>query len=131
MRKMKLEIDGNDFDDIKSFYSEINRLVMQEENWKLGVSLDAFDDLLYGGFGSIKDFEELEFIWKNSDKSKNDLGLETTLAYYEEKLKRPEIFNREMIHQKMDALKSGRGQTYFEILLEIISSHNSIQLVLK
>ncbi|WP_221887917.1 hypothetical protein [Chitinophaga polysaccharea] len=44
-------INGDVIIDIPSFYREINRVFMSGENWQLGNSLDAFNDLLYGGFG--------------------------------------------------------------------------------
>ena len=131
MEKLKLEINGDDFQTIEGFYDEINRLLMQDEDWKLGVSLDAFDDLLYGGYGSLKGFDQLEIVWKNSAKSSLDLGLEATLNFYEEKLKNPDKFNQDFVQLKIADLKSGIGKTYFEILIEIISAHSAIQLVLK
>src|SRR5690606_27640355 len=130
MRNLKLEIDGNNFHDIDSFYDEINRLVMSDEDWKLGNSLDAFNDLLYGEIGILKDFDQLEIHWKNSEKSRSELGFETTKNFYQNKLKYPEVFNSQYIQQKLDELESGQGQTYFEILLEIISEHKNINLTL-
>ncbi len=131
MRNLKLEIEGGNFHDIDSFYKEINHLVMKEESWKLGSSLDAFHDMLYGGFGILKNYDQLEIVWKNSEKSRLDLGMETTRNFYQNKLKRPEMFNTKFIQQKLDELEAGSGQTYFEILLEIIREHKNILLTLK
>jgi len=52
---MEIVINGKNITDIGSFYEEVNSLFMQGENWNIGESLDAFDDLLYGGFGILKD----------------------------------------------------------------------------
>ena len=41
---------------------------MQNEDWDISTSLDAFNDLLYGGFGEIKGKESLLLIWKNFEK---------------------------------------------------------------
>lgn len=131
MLQFKLEIDGNNFQTIEGFYTELNRLTMADEDWKLGASLDAFHDFLYGAYGSLKGFELLEIIWLNSEKSKNDLGFETTLQYYQNKLEQPEKFNSEFVQKKIEELQAGTGKTYFEILLEIISEHSDVQLVLK
>lgn len=131
MKKLELTINGDNFQDIEGFYEELNRLVMKEENWKLGVSLDAFNDLLYGGFGVIKEYDELEIIWLNSEKSRKDLGLETTKSYYQHKLEHPEIYSSKFAQEKLEELEAGSGQTYFEILLEIISEHPKIELTLK
>src|SRR5690606_20598138 len=131
MQKKKLEINGNNFQTIEGFYAELNRLAMADEDWKLGASLDAFHDFLYGTYGSINGFEQLEIIWLNSEKSKNDLGFETTLQYYQNKLGQPQKFNSGVFQKKIEDLHAGIGKTYFEILLEIMSEHADIHLVLK
>ncbi len=131
MLELKLILEGENFHDIDTFYEEINRLVMEDEDWELGSSLDAFNDLLYGGYGILQGYEELKIIWLNSEKSRGDLGLETTLAYYNQKLKLPNIFNKELIQKKINELESGNGLTYFEILLEIISEHKNVRLDLR
>lgn len=48
-----LTIDGSRIHDIPSFYDEINRVFMTGVDWTLGPSLDALDDLLYGGYGAL------------------------------------------------------------------------------
>lgn len=103
---------------------------MPDEDWKLGESLDALNDLLYGGFGEIEGKENI-IIWKNFEENRKMLGFETTLQFYESKLKSPQIFNTNFIQQKIDDLKKGNGQTYFEIILEIIGAHSNIKLIEK
>lgn len=44
-----LHIEGASINDIASLYVEINRVFMADEDWQLGASLDALDDLLHGG----------------------------------------------------------------------------------
>lgn len=121
-------INGENIFDIETFYQEINRVFMHNETWEIGESLDAFNDLLYGGFGEIKGKESIELIWKNFEENKKALGLEVTLNFYKAKLKSPEIFNSKFIQEKIEDLHSGNGQTYFEIILEIIAEHPNIQL---
>ena len=124
----KILINGENIFDIETFYQEINRVFMHNETWEIGESLDAFNDLLYGGFGEIKGKESLELIWKNFEENRKSLGLEVTLNFYKAKLKSPEIFNSKFIQEKIEDLHSGNGQTYFEIILEIIAEHPNIQL---
>ena len=124
----KILINGENIFDIETFYQEINRVFMHNETWEIGESLDAFNDLLYGGFGEIKGKESIELIWKNFEENKKALGLEVTLNFYKAKLKSPEIFNSKFIQEKIEDLHSGNGQTYFEIILEIIAEHPNIQL---
>lgn len=122
-----ITINGHLIHDIPSFYEEINRIFMADEDWKIGNSLDAFDDTLYGGFGLIKGNESVELNWLNSEESRRCLGFELTKKYYSEKLNAI-AYNKKFIEEKLSALEKGTGQTYFEILLEIISEHKNIYL---
>lgn len=127
----EIVIQGENIHDIPSFYQEINRLFMQNEDWKIGNSLDALDDLLYGGFGSMREEESFKIIILNSDFVKNHLGFETTLAYYQQKIYPESPFNQSHFINKIEELKNGNGQTYFDVIIEIIKSHNQIHLELK
>lgn len=126
----KIYINGNCIQDIPSFYAEINRVFMADEEWEIGTSLDAFNDLLYGGFGAIKSDEKIQLLWNNIEESKKALGYETTKAYYEGKLKADSPFNKEYFQEKLTALEDGRGETYFDILMTIIAEHPNIELVI-
>lgn len=129
--KKEFVIDGNRIKDKSSLYEEINRKFMQEESWKLAESLDAFDDLLYGGFGAIKEKEEIKIVWLNFDSNKEAFGLDFTRNFYKEKLEQPENFDSKLVRRQLDDLERGEGQTYFEIIEEIISSHPNIELIKK
>ncbi|MFC7345765.1 ribonuclease inhibitor [Chryseobacterium zhengzhouense] len=114
-------INGGHFSDLEGFYEEISRLFMKKEDWKVG-TLDGFDDILYGINSDIT--------WKDSKKSNEDLGFDLTKEFYENKIKIGKPFNVQLIQQKLDDLIAGNGQTLFEILVEIIESHENIQLIL-
>lgn len=45
------------------------------------------------------------------------------------KLAQPERFNRTHARHALEALYAGSGQTYFDIVLEIIAAHPNITLV--
>jgi len=102
---------------------------MINEDWKIGQSLDAFNDLFYGGFGEIRGNEEVHLVWKHFEKSRSDLGLELTKTYYRNKLKSPNVFDADFVREKLAGLENGTGQTYFEIILEIIGGHPNICLI--
>ena len=127
----KFEINGNSILDISSFYEEVNRLFMEGEDWQLGNSLDALNDLLYGGYGTLKNHEEVEVVWLNSEMSREALGLETTKTFYLNKLDPESPFDKPYIRSKLAELEEGKGQTYFEIILEIFSEHPNIKLTLE
>ncbi|REC40874.1 ribonuclease inhibitor [Chryseobacterium sp. 5_R23647] len=114
-------INGGHFSNLEGFYEEISQLFMKDEDWKVG-TLDGFDDILYG--------VETDIVWENSQKSKEDLGFDLTKEFYENKIKQGKPFNVQLIQQKLDELIAGKGQTLFEILIEIIESHQKIELIL-
>lgn len=122
-------IHGGHFSSLDGFYEEVSKVLMKDTDWKVG-TLDGFDDILYGGFGVIENKEEIGICWKESEKSKEDLGLQATQEFYENKIKQGKPFNRELIQQKLNDLTEGKGQTLFEILVEIIESHTNITLTL-
>ncbi|WP_411810620.1 ribonuclease inhibitor [Chryseobacterium scophthalmum] len=114
-------INGGHFSDLEGFYEEISQLFMKDEDWKVG-TLDGFDDILYG--------VETDIVWKDSQKSKEDLGSDLTKEFYENKIRQGKPFNVQLIQQKLDELIAGKEQTLFEILIEIIESHKNITLIL-
>ncbi|WP_404986532.1 ribonuclease inhibitor [Chryseobacterium sp. M5] len=114
-------INGGHFSDLEGFYEEISQLFMKNEDWKVG-TLDGFDDILYG--------VETDITWKDSQKSKEDLGFDLTKEFYENKIRQGKPFNVQLIQQKLDELIAGKGQTLFGILIGIIESHKNITLIL-
>ncbi len=121
-------IEGTSITNIPSFYAEINRVYMAGENWKIG-SLDGFDDLLYGGFGILQQAKKQTIIWRDIDHSRTALGVATTRSYYLEKLTANATFNQAYFQQKLADLQAGKGQTYFDIVAEIIQSHPKIDWI--
>ena len=76
-------LDGNKFNDMEGFYNEIDKLLTKDLEWKTGHNLDAFNDLLRGGFGVHEYGEPIIIKWINYEKSKKDLGKETILTILE------------------------------------------------
>lgn len=122
-------IHGGHFSSLEGFYEEVSNVLMKNTDWKIG-TLDGFDDILYGGFGVFENNEPIEIVWKESQKSAEDLGIKATREFYENKIRQGKPFNIKLLQQKLDDLMEGKGQTLFEILVEIIQSHANIQLVL-
>ncbi|WP_240183064.1 ribonuclease inhibitor [Pedobacter jeongneungensis] len=103
---------------------------MEEEDWSIAESLDAFDDLLYGGYGILKSHPHINLIWRNHQFSADALGRELTRKYYLKKLEPGSPFNKTFFMQQLNELDAGRGMTYFDKIVEIIRSHENIQLFL-
>lgn len=124
------EINGDTIESIASFYAELNRIFMAEEDWQLGESLDAFNDLLYGGFGAMPSDGEVQLVWHNIEAAREALGVDATRAWLQAKLDDPaRRFNQESIQRDLDALNAGEGETYFDIIMQIIADHLRVHLV--
>lgn len=125
----KIVIDGTQFSDLKGFYEEISEKLMKNADWKVG-TLDGLNDMLYGVPETFKPNGKVEIVWKNSDKSKEDLGFKTTLDFLENKLKIGKPYNEDLILKQKKDLIAGKGQTLFQIIIEIFSQHQNIVLKL-
>jgi RNAse (barnase) inhibitor barstar len=115
-------IDGNDFDDLEGLYDQISVVMLPGIVW--GHNLDALNDVLYGDFGVLK--EEFTLIWKNAARSRQKLGYEYTIEFWEKRLLRnPDL------KEKLEKAKQHKGQTVFDVLMEIIYDHPQITLILE
>jgi len=126
---LHLQIDGRAITDIDSLYAEFNRVFMAGEDWQLGPSLDALDDLLYGGYGALHGHATATVAWRDIALSRVALGVDATCAWLQAKLQQPGTFNADVIRHQLDALERGEGQTYFEIVMEIFAGHPRITLL--
>lgn len=124
-----LTIMGGGIHDIPSFYDELNRVFMADEDCKLAQSLDALDDLLRGGYGAVRGAEAIRLVWRDIAVARSGLGVAATRALLESKLERPDVYNVELIRRQLTALEAGSGQTYFDLVIEIIAGHPNIELV--
>ena len=102
---------------------------MSGEDWSLGQSLDAFDDMLHGGYGAIAGREAVTLLWRDSDGCRARLGLATTRAHLLAKLEMPATYDADLIARQLVALDAGVGRTYFETVLAIIADNPNIALV--
>jgi len=127
MEKQTIIINGDNFSDLESFYDEIDRVLTKDLDWQTGHNLDAFNDLLRGGFGVYEYKESIKLAWKNISKSKADLGLEATKKWYDRKIAENKIENQQFFKDKLKALTGNNGQTLFDIILEIISEQKHIE----
>lgn len=125
-----LTIDGARIEGIADFYAEINRVFMAQEDWELGVSLDALDDMLYGGYGAAQGNESVRLRWLNAEYSRTRLDIAATRAHYLDKLARPDTFNHQHWQGALYALEAGHGPTYFEQICQVIAGHPRFTLEL-
>jgi len=124
-----LVLEGSAVQDIPSFYAEINRVFMAGEDWQLGHSLDALDDMLYGGYGALAGQSGATVVWKDIEHSRTALGVDATRAWLESRLAASGTFNTATVSEQLAALEAGEGQTYFQIVMEILAAHPQLTLV--
>lgn len=70
-------IDGERFGTLDEFYTEMPRVFTDGLDWEPGHNLDAFNDLLRGGFGMHEYREPIHIIWRNMRQSRQALGEQT------------------------------------------------------
>lgn len=127
MDKQIIIIDGDNFADLESFYEEIDRVLTKNLDWQTGHNLDAFNDLLRGGFGVYEYEEPIKLIWRGISKSKKYLGFEATEKWYNQKIAENKTENQHYFRDKLKELTENNGQTLLDIILEIILKHKHIE----
>jgi len=113
------EIDGAKFSTLEEFFEEICNVVITGAEW--GHNLDAFNDILRGGFGTPE--EGFMIKWLNSQISKERLGYPETVRQLEKRLKGCHASNRKYVSRDLEEAKKDQGSTVFEWLVEIIQIH--------
>lgn len=127
MNKQTIIINGDNFSDLESFYDEVDQVLTKDLDWQTGHNLDAFNDLLRGGFGVYEYEEPIKLIWNNISKSKGDLGIESTKKWYERKISENKTENQQFFNDKLKELISNKGKTLFDTIIEIITEHKHIE----
>ena len=113
--------DGDAFDDLEGFWNEVSRKLIPGADW--GRNLDAFNDILRGGFGT----PEGGFVlcWGNSERSRLSLGYEETARWLERKVARCHPVNVADVRSDLANARARRGPTPFDILVQIIEDHGA------
>lgn len=117
-------IDASQFSDLEGFFEHADEVLC--EGFTSGRNLDAFHDILRGGFGAFEFGEEIELIWRGAVKSKSDLGYAATIRALERKLEYCHLSNRISVQGEIDMARDGQGPTIYDSLVEIIRGESHI-----
>ncbi|HSX05369.1 MAG TPA: barstar family protein [Candidatus Saccharimonadales bacterium] len=129
---LTITINGNSFDNLDTFYDEVQQQLCPDFK-SFGRNLDAFNDVLRGGFGLFEYNEPIKLIWANSDKSRKDLGYEAEAAFLKKIRITAHPSNYDSIDKRIEKAKNKQGPTLFDQILRIItgSEHaDRIELIL-
>ncbi|HEX5053929.1 MAG TPA: hypothetical protein VFZ65_19275 [Planctomycetota bacterium] len=116
-----VEIDGGSLRTLEDFAAAFRRAALVDCEWH--GSLDAFDDILRGGFGTPEGGFVLR--WINSDASRKHLGYLETVRQLQRRLQTCDSSNRHRVEQELRAATAGTGPTVFDWLVEIIEDHGA------
>ena len=118
-------IDGANFSTLEGFFEEVRCILVPALEWSIR-TLDGFDDILWGGFGTPDD--SFTLVWQNAALSKERLGYQETVRQLEERVANCHPSNQADFRAKLELAKQHRGPTVFDWLITIIEEHDHIIL---
>lgn len=119
MHKPIIEIDGRSFDSLDGFFEVFGTAVLGGTDY--GRNLNAFDDVLRGGFGSPEGGFVLR--WTTSGVSRGRLGYDETVRFIERKMETCHPANVESVRDELIRARNGEGETLFDIICDILRNH--------
>jgi RNAse (barnase) inhibitor barstar len=114
-------LDGTKITSLESFYDQVSSTLIPDAFW--GRNLDAFNDILRGGFGTPED--GLVLRWTDSDASRANLGYSETTRQLEKRLESCHPTNRDSVRAKLERARRREGPTVFDWLVDIIRDHGA------
>ena len=127
MSKTTYVINGSAFNDLEGFYEEVGKRLVPGANW--GRNLDAFNDILRGGFGTPE--AGFRLVWNDSARSRQILGHRETARRLRQRLETCHPESRDHVHSLIELADRGEGPTVFDWLTDIVRNHSDIELVLE
>jgi hypothetical protein len=119
MAKTEYDLDGNAFATFEEFAQHFNARVLRGYQWR--GNLDAFNDILRGGFGTPDGGFVL--VWRDHALSRSRLG-HAEMANRLERIRHTcHPSNLAQVDADLAAAQQGRGPTMFDLLVEIIRAH--------
>jgi hypothetical protein len=114
-------INGREFATLEEFYDAVSLVLIPGAEW--GHNLNAFNDILRGGFGTPEGGFVLR--WVNSALSRELLGYPETVRQLESRLTRCHPTNRQYVSADLERARQNMGPTVFDWLVEIIGVHGA------
>lgn len=124
-------IDGTRFSTLVEFYDEVERKLTKGLGWKIGRNLDAYNDVLRGGFGVHEYGEAIVIHWIHSEVSRQHLGQAATEKYTEAMLGTCHPDNIPYVQEELEKVRKGEGQMLFDLIVEITTGQEHVTLLLE
>jgi RNAse (barnase) inhibitor barstar len=124
MQKQVLVVDGSRFSTLEAFFDEVKRELIPDVAW--GRNLDAFNDILSGGFGTPD--EGFILVWKSAQFSRERLSYDETARVLKDRLAKCHRSARATVAHDLEAARQQIGPTVFDWLVEIIRERDDIEL---
>ncbi len=118
LKKETVIIDGASFTSLEEFFEHFHSQAL-DADW--GRNLDAFNDVLRGGFGTPEGGFIL--VWKNHHLSMERLGHGETQRVLRARLAKCHPSNVSSVQDDIARAERNEGETVFDWLVEIISDH--------
>ncbi len=112
-------IQGTRIVSLETFFDEISCVLVPDAKW--GRNLDAFNDILSGGFGTPEGGFVLR--WSHAAESKIHLSYAETIRQLKVRLEKCHPESRSYIRQQLHLAETNQGPTVFDWLVEIIHAH--------
>lgn len=114
------EIDGAAFRDLDGFAAEFSSKVLLGAHRWLG-NLDAFNDILRGGFGTPEGGFTLRIV--NAAAARRALGYDATIEWLEERVRNCHPTNVPDMKARLESARRSEGETLFDMIVAIIRDH--------
>jgi RNAse (barnase) inhibitor barstar len=119
MSKPVITIDGTGFTDLEGFFDHFQHRALLGTEW--GHNLDAFNDVLRGGFGTPEGGFVL--VWQHHALSRQRLGYAETARQLQRTLATCDSHNVASVRTDIAEALSNKGSTVYDWLLDIIREH--------
>ena len=123
-------LDGDRFDDLESFYDEVQRQLCPDFEG-FGRNLGALNDVLRGGFGTFDVEAPIEIVWSNSARSRRLLGHVALARYLQAVREVAHASNQVRLDERIADAERDREQTLFEVIANLFRTQSHITLTLR
>ncbi len=128
-------IDGANFTNFDGFIEECNRGFIRETSGggECGGNLDAFNDYLYWGPYNGGRRTPYVIVWRNSAKSRRELGHRALLRWLAERLREFDVGSEAYtdFHARLRVARQREGINLFDWLAELFTDKPHIELRLE